>query len=242
MQMQMVNVRPSAKVNDDEYNLLQDRDRCETGDPDIEQCSVLDEEEEKKNKAAKKGVADQDVFEEAYTRGRWLLGLLVLQSSSSVVLDNFQELLKENIVVTLFLTMLVGAGGNAGNQSAIKVIRGLATKKMDGSWSTAAEVLRKQLLVGLLLGTSLAAVGYLRVYLTDGDSTNAFAISLSLFLIVISSTILGTSLPFILYQFGVDPANAGTSIQVIMDILGVSITCITCNFIFTQLSATTNLG
>ena len=53
--MQMVNVRPSAKVNDDEYNLLQDRDRCETGDPDIEQCSVLDEEEEKKNKAAKKG-------------------------------------------------------------------------------------------------------------------------------------------------------------------------------------------
>lgn len=138
----------------------------------------------------------------------------MLQSSSSVVLDNFQELLKENIVVTLFLTMLVGAGGNAGNQSAIKVIRGLATKKMDGSWSTAAEVLRKQLLVGLLLGTSLAAVGYLRVYLTDGDSTNAFAISLSLFLIVISSTILGTSLPFILYQFGVDPANAGTSIQV----------------------------
>ena len=106
-----------------------------------------------------------------------------MQSSSSVVLDNFQELLKENIVVTLFLTMLVGAGGNAGNQSAIKVIRGLATKKMDGSWSTAAEVLRKQLLVGLLLGTSLAAVGYLRVYLTDGDSTNAFAISLSLFLI-----------------------------------------------------------
>jgi len=29
--------------------------------------------------------------------------------------------------VTLFLTMLVGAGGNAGNQSAIKVIRGLVS-------------------------------------------------------------------------------------------------------------------
>ena len=27
--------------------------------------------------------------------------------------------------MTLFLTMLVGAGGNAGNQSAIKVIRSL---------------------------------------------------------------------------------------------------------------------
>jgi Mg/Co/Ni transporter MgtE len=58
-------------------------------------------------------------------RRRWLLGLLVLQSTSSFVLDNYQELLRNHLVVTLFLTMLVGAGGNAGNQSAIKVIRGL---------------------------------------------------------------------------------------------------------------------
>lgn len=34
-------------------------------------------------------------------------------------------LVQDHLVVTLFLTMLVGAGGNAGNQSAIKVIRGL---------------------------------------------------------------------------------------------------------------------
>ena len=58
-------------------------------------------------------------------RRRWLLGLLVLQSTSSMVLDLYQDLLRNHLVVTLFLTMLVGAGGNAGNQSAIKVIRGL---------------------------------------------------------------------------------------------------------------------
>ncbi len=131
------------------------------------------------------GGAGQGALEEAYTRGRWLLGLLVLQSSSSFVLDNFKDLLKENIVVTLFLTMLVGAGGNAGNQSAIKVIRGLATKKMDGSYENMASVLTQQLAVGLLLGVSLAGVGYLRVYITNGDATNAFAISLSLFFIVV---------------------------------------------------------
>ena len=56
---------------------------------------------------------------------RWLLGLLVLQSTSSFVLEQYQQLLKDHLVVTVFLTMLVGAGGNAGNQSAIKVIRGL---------------------------------------------------------------------------------------------------------------------
>lgn len=53
------------------------------------------------------------------------MGLLILQSSSSFVLSGYSDLLERHLVVTLFLTMLVGAGGNAGNQSAIKVIRGL---------------------------------------------------------------------------------------------------------------------
>jgi hypothetical protein len=60
------------------------------------------------------------ILAETWSRGKWLLGLLVLQSMSSVVLDNYQDLIREHLVITLFLTMLVGAGGNAGNQSAIK--------------------------------------------------------------------------------------------------------------------------
>jgi hypothetical protein len=36
---------------------------------------------------------------------------------------------------------------------------------------------------------------------------------------------------------GVDPANSGTSIQVLMDILGVAITCFVCNLVLVQLAA-----
>ena len=36
-------------------------------------------------------------------------------------------LLEEFPIIVYFLTMLVGAGGNAGNQAAVLVIRGLAT-------------------------------------------------------------------------------------------------------------------
>lgn len=46
-----------------------------------------------------------------------------------MVLDMYQDLLRNHLVITLFLTMLVGAGGNAGNQSAIKVIRGLVSHR-----------------------------------------------------------------------------------------------------------------
>ena len=79
-----------------------------------------------------------------FARRRWLLGLLVLQSSSSFVLDRYEGLLKEHIFVTLFLTMLVGAGGNAGNQSAIKVIRGLATGTLEPTLDCLLRSLRQQ--------------------------------------------------------------------------------------------------
>ena len=96
--------------------------------------------------------------------------------------------------------------------------------------------MKQQALVALLLGTALAAGGWLRVYLTNGDAANSTAISISLFLIVLVSVLTGTALPFALARAGVDPANAGTSIQVVMDCLGVLITCATCHLVLDQLA------
>ncbi|GIL84823.1 hypothetical protein Vretimale_14370 [Volvox reticuliferus] len=208
---------------------------CDGGLPDTDMCRLdLDSEDERQ--PATQTPASMPVIDEALTRGRWLLGLLIVQSTSSFVLDAYQDLLRDHLVVTLFLTMLVGAGGNAGNQSAIKVIRGLATGAIRPSWPSARATMRDQALVGLLLGTGLSVGGFVRVYATHGDVANAAAISISLFLIVMTSVVLGTGLPFALARAGVDPANAGTSIQVLMDILGVAITCVTCHFVLVQLA------
>lgn len=180
--------------------------------------------------------ADLSRVEESYERGRWLLGLLVLQSTSSFVLDHYQTLLREHVVVTLFLTMLVGAGGNAGNQSAIKVIRGLATGRFTADTACALRVIGEQATVGLLLGTALSMGGFARVMLTAGTTVrDAAAISMSLFLIVMTSVLLGSALPFGFARTGVDPAHAGTSIQVAMDIVGVAVTCVTCSVVLGQL-------
>jgi Mg/Co/Ni transporter MgtE len=43
---------------------------------------------------------------EAWSRGRWLVGLMAAQSLSSVILDRYSDLLREHLVITLFLTML----------------------------------------------------------------------------------------------------------------------------------------
>ncbi|CEG00804.1 SLC41 divalent cation transporters, integral membrane domain [Ostreococcus tauri] len=176
------------------------------------------------------------VFTEAYTRVRWLLGLLILQSTSSFVLSGYEDLIKENIIVTLFLTMLVGAGGNAGNQSAIHVIRGLATGEMENTNECMRKTLVEQFQVGLMLGVVLSSAGFVRVLLTSPQGTDdligPFAIATALFAIVTTSTCVGTALPFLLMRLNQDPANAGTSVQVVMDVSGVIITCTVASFIF----------
>jgi hypothetical protein len=66
----------------------------------------------------------------------------------------------------------------------------------------------------VLLGGALSAAGFLRVYVTNGSLLNSSAIGLSVLAIVTTSCLLGSGLPFLLARAGVDPANAGTSIQV----------------------------
>ena len=53
-------------------------------------------------------------------RAKWLVGLLALQSMSGFILARNELLLQTHPVIVYFLTMLVGAGGNAGNQAAVR--------------------------------------------------------------------------------------------------------------------------
>lgn len=55
----------------------------------------------------------------------WLVGLLMAQSLSSFILKGFERLIVERPIVILFLTMLIGAGGNAGSQSTVLAIRAI---------------------------------------------------------------------------------------------------------------------
>ena len=59
------------------------------------------------------------------SRACWLAGLLALQSCSGFILSRNEALLQDHPVIVYFLTMLVGAGENAGNQASVRVIRGL---------------------------------------------------------------------------------------------------------------------
>mmetsp|Transcript_6706 Transcript_6706/g.11068 ORF Transcript_6706/g.11068 Transcript_6706/m.11068 type:complete len:477 (-) Transcript_6706:24-1454(-) len=155
-------------------------------------------------------------------RAGWLVGLLVLQSMSSFIIQRNEGLLQKHLVLVRFLTMLVGAGGNAGNQASVRVIRGLAigTIKSDA----VRPFLLNELLVGLCLSVILGVAGCLRAAVFMTPFAETFAITASLFMIVMISVILGATLPLGMKMVGIDPAHSSTTIQVLMDILGVTIT------------------
>jgi Mg/Co/Ni transporter MgtE len=129
----------------------------------------------------------------------------------------------------------------AGNQSAIAIIRALATGAIRPTAPHIAATLREQAAVGLLLGGGLAAGGFVRVFMSSGEALSAAAIALSLFLIVTTSVVVGAALPFLLVRNGIDPANGGTLIQVLMDVGGCLFTCVACKVVLVTMPAALGL-
>ena len=127
--------------------------------------------------------------------------------------------------------MLVGAGGNAGNQAAVLVIRGLATGEVSPRrWG---HYVLSEVRMAFSISLIMVVAGYARVTLFGYSERDAIAIATTLFLIVITSVVTGSMLPLCLHWMRWDPAHAGATIQVIMDLLGVCITCTVCSLMLT---------
>jgi Mg/Co/Ni transporter MgtE len=157
-------------------------------------------------------------------RTSWLAGLLILQSCSSYILEANISLMESHPAIIYFLTMLVGAGGNAGNQASVRIIRGIAIGSVNER--NRQRVLVRELLMAVAICALVCAIGLLRcLFFSHNTLQETAAIIASLAIIVFVSIVLGAILPFLLQALGVDCAHASTTIQVVMDILGVFFTC-----------------
>ena len=121
--------------------------------------------------------------------------------------------------------MLVGAGGNAGNQATVRVIREIAVGSLNEK--TRWPYILREFAMAFTLALILGIFGLVRVSIFSSISRpEAIAISIALMTIVLISVIIGALLPLLFQLLHLDPANSSTTIQVIMDISGVLITCL----------------
>ncbi|CAK0815879.1 unnamed protein product [Prorocentrum cordatum] len=177
--------------------------------------------------------SDTESLHKFWHRAGWLILLLMFQSTSSLILERFDLLIRSHPVVIYFLTMLVGAGGNAGSQSTVLVVRQLALATVgkrkgetpDDRFSL-RHIVASEVSVGARLALVLFLGTFVRCVLFQVRGEECLAICLSMLAIVFVSTVLGAALPLLLNRLRLDPAHAGAAIQVIMDISGVTLTCV----------------
>lgn len=160
-----------------------------------------------------------------FSRISWLISLLILQSFISLILERFKDIVQHHPIILYYLTMLVGAGGNAGTQSTALLIRSLAVgscKKKD--YMT---VIVDQCRIGLYLSFILSIITFFRLYIFEHNIPEIIAVSTSMFVITLSSVFIGTLCPILFKQCKIDPAHAGATSQVIMDLVSVCLICLT---------------
>jgi len=155
-------------------------------------------------------------------RAGWLMFLLVFDFLTGTVLKTFQSTLSSVVALVFFIPMLLDTGGNAGAQSSITVIRGLATG--DVSFDNVKRVIKLELFSALVMGLIVGVVAFIRAILLQRDPLIGVVVGLTMFLIVLLAICTGISLPLISKKLGLDPAVlAGPITTSIVDIIGLII-------------------
>ena len=123
----------------------------------------------------------------------------------------------------LFIPIIGGTGGNVGVQSSAIVVQSLANGTLE--LKQFSRQLGKEVLVGLLNGTIIAAVVFLyNLIMLPGDFAVTISVAVSLFIVTMFATILGTVVPLTLERLHINPALAtGPFIQISNDLVGLMI-------------------
>ena len=151
----------------------------------------------------------------------WLLLLVFLAIFAAGAVSAFEETLEAAVVLSFFLPLIIGSGGNAGSQGATMMVRALATGDVGPKdW---LRLWGRELGVASALGLTMGAAAW-GIGLFYGGTMLANVVFLSMIAVVIFGSMVGMLLPFLLTRLRIDPATASTPlISSIADIGGILI-------------------
>jgi len=164
----------------------------------------------------------------SWKRGIWLTILFFCALLTAFALERYERITEEIKWLILFIPLIISSGGNSGSQSATLIITALSRDHIKlTDWST---VIRRELVMGILLGFGLALMGLLSSWFlvpADQQAENWMSIlvvPITIVLVVISGTLSGSVLPLIFERIGWDPAiMSNPFVAGIVDILGIVI-------------------
>lgn len=155
-------------------------------------------------------------------RAGWLVLLLIFDFLTGTVLKSFEHTLSSAVALAFFIPMLLDTGGNAGAQTSITIIRGLATG--DVNIKNVFKIIRLELVTALSMGLIVGVVAFGRAFLLQKDFTLGLVVGITMFLIAILAICTGVFLPLVSKKVGLDPAVlAGPITTSIVDVFGLII-------------------
>lgn len=168
------------------------------------------------------------VFALAKNRIGWLLVLMIASTFTGQIIEGFEAQLAAVAGLTACIPMLMGTGGNSGNQVSTLIIRGLALGEV--KVKDYFKILWKEIRVSLMVGIVLAVANVGRMLLvrllTGGETTNSviLVVSMSVAAVVVVSKTIGCTLPILAKLFKLDPAlMAGPLITTLVDTISLII-------------------
>ena len=166
------------------------------------------------------------VLETWKSRVPWLLILMLSATLTSMVLTSFETSLAACTVLTAFIPMLTGTGGNSGTQSSAAVIRALSLGEVE--FVDTIRVIWKEIRVAVMCGVTLAACNFVKLLVVDrmllGNSSVtvpvAAVICVTMVFTVLCAKTVGCLLPLLAEKIHLDPAvMASPFISTIVDVL-----------------------
>ncbi len=150
-------------------------------------------------------------------RTPWLLVLMISATFTSMIISAYEGALAAAVILTSFIPMLMGTGGNSGSQSSVTIIRGLALGEL--KFRDIGRVIGKEAVVSCMIGLSLAIVNFAKLMLFDRAGFEvSLVVSFTLIAVVAVANIAGGILPMLAKKIGFDPAvMAGPFITTIVD-------------------------
>ena len=149
---------------------------------------------------------------------------------TGIIITTFESSLAACVVLTSFIPMLSGTGGNSGSQSSVAVIRAMSLGEVE--FSDLLVVIWKECRVAVLCGVCLAAANFVKMLVVDRwlmhnpgvTVTVALVVCLTLVGTVICAKVVGCVLPMVADKVGIDPAvMASPFITTVVDALSLLI-------------------
>ena len=183
-------------------------------------------------------IAGVDPLEESYLRtslltlswkrGMWLALLFVFAMITAFALKGYESELDTWKWLVFYIPLIISSGGNSGSQSATLIITALV--RGDVKISDWRIVVWRELLSGLVLGSFLAALGFVSVYFLLDEQVASktvgtlLVLPITVLLTVVCGTLFGSVLPLCFQKIGWDPAlMSNPFVAGLIDILGIVI-------------------